>query len=177
MLKPINPPSIASPFSHYSQAVEASAGLRWLHISGQVGVRPDGTIEQGFPAQAERAWDNVLSILATAGMGPADLVKVNIYLNSRWRRRRTRAASARQSSPAPRRPRRWPWSPRWPAPNGCSRSMRSPPRPEQRGRALSSAPLAPWKSKPANSLAARSSRTAKSCRTRCTAPLMCEYET
>ena len=50
------------------------------HLPGQVGVRPDGTIEQGFPAQAERAWDNVLSILATAGIGPANLVKVNIYL-------------------------------------------------------------------------------------------------
>src|SRR5438876_559996 len=44
MLKPINPPTIAPPFSRYSQAVEVPAGLRWLHISGQVGVRPDGTL-------------------------------------------------------------------------------------------------------------------------------------
>ena len=80
MLKPINPPTVAPPFSRYSQAIEAPAGLRWLHISGQVGVRPDGTVEQGFAAQAERAWDNLLTILAAAGMGPADLVKVNVYL-------------------------------------------------------------------------------------------------
>ena len=80
MLKPINPPTVAPPFSRYSQAIEAPAGLRWLHISGQVGVRPDGTVEHGFPAQAERAWDNLLTILAAAGMGPADLVKVNVYL-------------------------------------------------------------------------------------------------
>ena len=80
MLKPINPPTIAPPFSHYSQAVEVPAGARWLHISGQVGVRPDGTLEQGFTAQAERAWDNVLAILAAAGMGPADIVKANAYL-------------------------------------------------------------------------------------------------
>jgi enamine deaminase RidA (YjgF/YER057c/UK114 family) len=80
MLKPINPPDIASPISHYSQGVEASAGLRWLYISGQVGVRPDGTLEQGFTAQAEQAWDNVLAVLAAAGMGPADIVKVNVYL-------------------------------------------------------------------------------------------------
>ena len=80
MLKPINPPTIAPPFSRYSQAVEVPAGARWLHISGQVGVRPDGTLEQGFTAQAERAWDNLLAILAAAGMGPADVVKANVYL-------------------------------------------------------------------------------------------------
>ena len=80
MLKPINPPTIAPPFSRYSQAIEVPAGLRWLHISGQVGVRPDGTLEQGFSAQAERAWDNLLAILAAAGMGPADVVKANVYL-------------------------------------------------------------------------------------------------
>jgi enamine deaminase RidA (YjgF/YER057c/UK114 family) len=80
MLKPINPPTIAPPFSRYSQAIEVPAGARWLHISGQVGVRPDGTLEQGFTAQAERAWDNLLAILAAAGMGPADVVKANVYL-------------------------------------------------------------------------------------------------
>jgi len=80
MLKPINPPTIAPPFSRYSQAVEVPAGARWLHISGQVGVRPDGTLEEGFAAQAERAWDNLLAILAAAGMGPADVVKANVYL-------------------------------------------------------------------------------------------------
>lgn len=80
MLKPINPPGIAAPFSRYSQGVEAPAGLRWLYISGQVGVRPDGTLEDGFTAQAERAWDNLLAVLAAAGMGPADIVKANVYL-------------------------------------------------------------------------------------------------
>jgi 2-iminobutanoate/2-iminopropanoate deaminase len=80
LLKPINPQIIAPPFSRYSQGIEAAAGLRWLHVSGQVGVRPDGTVEQGFTAQAERAWDNLLTVVAAAGMAPWDLVKVNVYL-------------------------------------------------------------------------------------------------
>jgi enamine deaminase RidA (YjgF/YER057c/UK114 family) len=80
MLKPINPPTITPPYSRYSQAIEVPAGARWLHISGQVGVRPDGALEEGFSAQCERAWDNVLAILAAAGMGPADVVKANVYL-------------------------------------------------------------------------------------------------
>jgi len=81
MLKLSNPPTVCAPFSRYSQAVEAPAGLRWLHVSGQVGVRPDGTLAgTGFAAQAEQAWNNLLAVLAAAGMGPADLVKVNVFL-------------------------------------------------------------------------------------------------
>ena len=103
MLKPINPPTIAPPFSRYSQAIEVPAGLRWLHISGQVGVRPDGTLEQGFTAQAERAWDNLLAILAAAGMGPADVVKATVDLTrgtDLLESRRIRAAKRAGAVPA-----------------------------------------------------------------------------
>jgi enamine deaminase RidA (YjgF/YER057c/UK114 family) len=103
MLKSINPPEIAPPFSRYSQGVEVPAGARWLYVSGQVGVRPDGTLAQGFAAQAEQAWDNVLAVLAAAGMGPADLVKVNVYLTQRsdmLESRRVRAAKLGDAAPA-----------------------------------------------------------------------------
>ena len=81
MLKLSNPPTVSAPFSRYSQAVEAPAGSRWLHVSGQVGVRPDGALAgPGFAAQAEQAWRNLLAVLADSGMGPADLVKVNVFL-------------------------------------------------------------------------------------------------
>ena len=42
MLRKHNPGAIAPAFSSYSLAVEAPAQARWLHISGQVGVEPDG---------------------------------------------------------------------------------------------------------------------------------------
>ena len=38
MLKLMNPPTVVKPFSRYSQAVEAPANARWLHISGQVAL-------------------------------------------------------------------------------------------------------------------------------------------
>ena len=41
---------------------------------------PDGTYPHGVTAQAEQAWKNVLAILAEAGMGVNDLVKVTHYL-------------------------------------------------------------------------------------------------
>jgi len=41
---------------------------------------PDGSYPKGITAQAEQAWKNVLAILAEAGMGVKDLVKVTHYL-------------------------------------------------------------------------------------------------
>jgi len=82
MLKHLNPPTVVKPFSRYSQAVEVPANARWLHIAGQVGVTPDGTIPKGFEAQAKQCWVNILAILAAASMGPEDLVKVNIFATS-----------------------------------------------------------------------------------------------
>ncbi len=80
MLSKHNPGAIAPAFSSYSLAVEAPAQARWLHISGQVGVEPDGAFADGPEAQMEAAWRNVLAILESAGMGAGDLVKVSAYL-------------------------------------------------------------------------------------------------
>jgi enamine deaminase RidA (YjgF/YER057c/UK114 family) len=82
MLKFLNPATVVKPFSRYSQAVEAPANCRWLHISGQVGATADGTILKGFEAQAEQCWKNIIAILEAGGMGVKDLVKVNIFTTS-----------------------------------------------------------------------------------------------
>ena len=44
MLKTYNPSAIAAPFGHYDHGVEAVSVSRLLHISGQVGVDPDGSV-------------------------------------------------------------------------------------------------------------------------------------
>jgi enamine deaminase RidA (YjgF/YER057c/UK114 family) len=82
MLKYLSPPTAAKPFSRYSQAVAASAGCRWLYISGQVGATPDGIILKGFEAQARQCWVNIAAILAADGMSVADLVKINTFVTS-----------------------------------------------------------------------------------------------
>jgi enamine deaminase RidA (YjgF/YER057c/UK114 family) len=83
MLKQYIPKTVAPPFSRYSHGIEAPAGDRWLHVSGQVGVSPEGKVLDGAEAQIEQAWRNVLSVLEAAGMGPRDLVKVTTYLINR----------------------------------------------------------------------------------------------
>lgn len=76
----INPSEICRPFSRYSQGALVEGAARWLHVSGQVGAGPDGRLEEGFEAQAKRAWGNLLAVLRAAGMGTGDLVKVSYFL-------------------------------------------------------------------------------------------------
>ena len=83
MLEHYKPKTVAPPFSRYSHGVEAPANARWLHVSGQVGVTPEGKVLDGAEAQIEQAWRNVLSVLEAAGMGPRDLVKVTTFLIDR----------------------------------------------------------------------------------------------
>lgn len=76
----INPPQIAPPLGAYSQGVLVSGGGRWLHIAGQVGVRPDGSLARGVVEQTQVAWANVIEVLREAGMDASHLVKINTYV-------------------------------------------------------------------------------------------------
>jgi enamine deaminase RidA (YjgF/YER057c/UK114 family) len=59
--------------------VEVPPNARWLFTAGQVGVRLDGTIPDSFEAQHDQIWQNTLAILADAGMGAEDIVRLNVY--------------------------------------------------------------------------------------------------
>ncbi len=75
-----NPPHIAPPAATYSHGVEISPNARWLYVAGQVGLKPDGTLDPDIEGQAEQAWRNVLATLDGAGMGVNNLVKVTSFL-------------------------------------------------------------------------------------------------
>jgi enamine deaminase RidA (YjgF/YER057c/UK114 family) len=75
-----NPSNIHPPAGLYTHTVETLPGARWLHVAGQLGMRPNGTTPEGIEAQAEQAWRNVEAALASAAMDFADLVRVNYYL-------------------------------------------------------------------------------------------------
>jgi 2-iminobutanoate/2-iminopropanoate deaminase len=80
MLRRITPVTIHPPFANYCHATEVPAGARWLYLSGQLGVRPDGTVPDGFADQADACFANLLAILAEAGMTAAALVRLTTYL-------------------------------------------------------------------------------------------------
>jgi len=79
VLKTNNPASIAPPAAMYSHSVEIPPNARMLYTAGQVGTRPDGSIPEGFEAQHDQIWQNTLAILAESGMGPEDIVRLNVY--------------------------------------------------------------------------------------------------
>ena len=79
MLRKFNPEGVPAP-PFYSHGVEVRSADRWLYISGQVGARPDGTVGQGIGEQTAIAVENLKRVLAGAGMGVEDLVKLTIYL-------------------------------------------------------------------------------------------------
>lgn len=77
---PVHTQDAPPPFSAYSQAIAARAGARIVHVSGQVGAGPDGTLAKDAQGQHAQCWANVLAILAEAGMGREDIVSVNAYV-------------------------------------------------------------------------------------------------
>jgi enamine deaminase RidA (YjgF/YER057c/UK114 family) len=80
MLQRVNPGGIGAPLANYSHGTLVPPGASWLFVSGQLGVRPDGSVPDTTEAQAAQALDNVLAILAAAGMTTADLVRLNAFL-------------------------------------------------------------------------------------------------
>ncbi len=75
-----NPRRIAPPGSRYSHGVVHSGRAHRLLISGQVGVRPDGSVPDSLEDQMDVAWDNLIEVLREGGMTVADLVKVATYV-------------------------------------------------------------------------------------------------
>ena len=75
----LNPPTVSTPGSRYSQAVLVKADAQRLILSGQVAVRPDGSMAQGLEAQTQLVVDNIEALLAAAQMDLSHLVKLVIY--------------------------------------------------------------------------------------------------
>jgi 2-iminobutanoate/2-iminopropanoate deaminase len=70
-----NSNTVAAPGGPYRHGIETPPNARWLHIAGQIGVAPED-----FDGQADQCWRNIKAILAAAGMGVENLVKVTHFL-------------------------------------------------------------------------------------------------
>lgn len=73
-----NAPAAIGP---YSQAVRAEGRL--FYMSGQIPLRPDGSLVQGdVKAQTEQVLSNMKALLESAGLGFSNVVKTTIFLSS-----------------------------------------------------------------------------------------------
>lgn len=76
------PTTIAPPSSAYAHGIKSTDARTWMHVSGQVGEHPDGTLAGDTEAQMEVCWDRIFAILADADMDKTDIVKVVAYLTN-----------------------------------------------------------------------------------------------
>jgi enamine deaminase RidA (YjgF/YER057c/UK114 family) len=74
-----NPQDVHPPVGAYSHQIEIR-DERILVISGQVGMRPDGTIPEDPFEQIDLAFENVFHNLRAAKMDVQDIIKLTYYL-------------------------------------------------------------------------------------------------
>jgi reactive intermediate/imine deaminase len=76
---PVEVPGALPPQGHYSMGMR-HGGL--VYVSGQLPLRPDGThtADLPFEDQVRQAMRNLFSVLAAAGTGPENLIKVTAYI-------------------------------------------------------------------------------------------------
>lgn len=74
------PRAFTSPF--HSQGVMAVGAAKMAFVSGQVGVRPDGSMGEGVREQTLIAIENITRVLGEGELGLADIVSLRIYLTS-----------------------------------------------------------------------------------------------
>ena len=53
-----------------------------VYLSGAIGVAPDGTLPQGFEAQAKQTMENVGAALKARGLGWGDVFKCTVMLDN-----------------------------------------------------------------------------------------------
>ncbi len=75
-----NPPGLHAPLACYSHQAEIRGPQRWLVLSGQIGMTPQGAVPEDAAAQLALALDNVLENLRAAQMRREDLITLTFYL-------------------------------------------------------------------------------------------------
>jgi len=75
-----NPQDIHEPVGSYSHQIEIKGNERMLVISGQVGMRQDGTVPDNPLEQLDIAFENIIRNLHAANMNVKDIIKITYYL-------------------------------------------------------------------------------------------------
>ena len=80
MLTFLNPESVHTPLGLYSHTAVVPEGTTLLFISGQVGVRRDGTTLSTIGEQADDVFANIIALLKAHGLDATDIVKLTTFM-------------------------------------------------------------------------------------------------
>jgi enamine deaminase RidA (YjgF/YER057c/UK114 family) len=75
-----NPQNVHPPLGSYSHQMELRGNERLLILSGQVGIREDGSLPEDPFEQLEVAFENIIRNLQAANMSVQDLLKLTYYV-------------------------------------------------------------------------------------------------
>lgn len=78
----LDPPTIAKP-NRYAMGKLAPAGMEVLITAGQVGSDKDGNYGVGIEEHADIAFRNLYEVVKAAGMGPENIMKINLFYTER----------------------------------------------------------------------------------------------
>ena len=67
-------PERVAPYSHAVQSGD------WLFLTGQMPIRPDGTVPEGIEAQTRCCVENLRTVMAHCGFADADVLQARVYL-------------------------------------------------------------------------------------------------
>jgi enamine deaminase RidA (YjgF/YER057c/UK114 family) len=76
----LNPRDVHTPAGPYSHTAVVPKGAQLVFLAGQVGMRPDGSIADGFAEQAEVTFENVRACLAAHGLGFEAVVRLGVFV-------------------------------------------------------------------------------------------------
>ena len=75
-----NPQDVHAPVGGYTHQIELTGSERMLVLSGQVGMKQDGTIPEDPLEQIDIALENIFRNLHAANMDVKDIIKLTYYL-------------------------------------------------------------------------------------------------
>ena len=95
MIAFLNPPTVHAPGGAYSHSAAVPADAELIFLSGQVGVRPDGSLPSSISAQADQVFANISALLAAHGLDASALIKLTMFVVAGQDIQAVRAARAK----------------------------------------------------------------------------------
>ena len=75
-----NPEGVHAPLGLYSHTVSVPEGTELIFVSGQLGVRPDGSTPTTMAEQADQVFANIITLLRSHALEASDIVKLTTFM-------------------------------------------------------------------------------------------------
>ena len=75
-----NPAAVHAPLGLYSHTASVPEGTELIFLSGQLGVRPDGSAPTTMEEQADQVFTNIIALLKAHGLEATSIVKLTTIM-------------------------------------------------------------------------------------------------